>query len=53
VKKRRGKHERTIRELRLDGSIAVGEPLAKFQDVLSGTPVYKGASKTLMRPNND
>jgi circadian clock protein KaiC len=53
VKKRMGKHERTIRELRLDGGISVGEPLHDFQGVLSGTPVFKGAAKTLMGPKDD
>jgi circadian clock protein KaiC len=53
VKKRSGKHERTIRELRLDGSIVVGEPLSNFQGVLTGTPLFKGESRTLMGPNND
>jgi len=53
VKKRSGKHERTIRELRLDGGIAVGDPLTDFQGVLTGTPIFKGESKTLMRPNDD
>jgi circadian clock protein KaiC len=53
VKKRMGKHERTIRELRLDGGISVGEPLHDFQGVLTGTPVFKGAAKTLMGPNDD
>jgi circadian clock protein KaiC len=53
LKKRSGKHERTIRELRLDGEITVGEPLTCFQGVLTGTPVYKGASGTLLGPQND
>jgi circadian clock protein KaiC len=52
VKKRSGKHERTIRELRLDGGIAVGDPLHNFLGVLTGTPVFKGDSKTLMGPKN-
>jgi circadian clock protein KaiC len=39
VKKRRGYHERTIRELRLSSEgIKVGEPLTKFHGVLTGTP---------------
>jgi circadian clock protein KaiC len=48
VKKRSGKHERTIRELRLDGSIMVGEPLRDFQGILSGIPTYQGKSETLL-----
>ncbi len=48
VKKRSGSHERTIRELRLEGGIRVGEPLKGFQGVLTGTPVYRGESGDLM-----
>jgi circadian clock protein KaiC len=45
LKKRSGPHEKTIRELRLDSSgISVGEPLAEFQGVLTGVPVYRGRS---------
>jgi predicted ATP-dependent serine protease len=42
VKKRTGRHERTIRELRLEGGIRVGEPLREFQGVLTGVPHYGG-----------
>jgi len=43
VKKRSGKHERTIRELKLgNGGIAVGDPLRDFQGILTGTPSYHG-----------
>jgi circadian clock protein KaiC len=43
VKKRSGKHERTIRELTLDaGGVRVGPPLKEFHGVLSGTPTYHG-----------
>jgi circadian clock protein KaiC len=39
LKKRSGRHERTIRELRLDrGGLTIGEPLTHFQGVLTGTP---------------
>ena len=38
VKKRSGDHERSIRELRLQNGIVVGEPLLGFRGVLSGTP---------------
>lgn len=52
VKKRSGKHERTIRELSLgDQGIIVGEPLKEFHGVLSGTPVYYGSHPSLKRPN--
>jgi circadian clock protein KaiC len=39
VKKRAGRHERTIRELNFSSQgIAVGEPLKNFQGILTGTP---------------
>ncbi|QGM45467.1 ATPase domain-containing protein [Methylocystis heyeri] len=41
VKKRSGRHERTIRELVLDAcGVTVSEPLEGFSGVLTGTPVY-------------
>jgi circadian clock protein KaiC len=39
IKKRTGKHERTIRELVLDGGIAIGEPIRDFQGALTGAPM--------------
>ncbi len=43
LKKRSGPHEDTIRELRIgQGGITLGEPLARFHGVLSGTPTYFG-----------
>jgi circadian clock protein KaiC len=43
MKKRGSKHERTIREFRLDtGHIAVGEALRAFRGILTGVPVYEG-----------
>jgi circadian clock protein KaiC len=48
VKKRSGKHEETIRELRLrNGAISVGPPLKEFRGVLTGVPVYVGAGSSL------
>jgi circadian clock protein KaiC len=53
VKKRSGKHERTIRELRLaSGGVQLGKPLTDFQGVLTGTPYYRGSDASLMRPAN-
>jgi circadian clock protein KaiC len=47
LKKRSGIHERTIRELRLEpGRVSVGEPLTQFHGVLTGVPIYTGASAT-------
>jgi circadian clock protein KaiC len=44
-KRRSGSHERTIREIRMNSSqgISIGEPLQRFQGVLSGSPVYSRA----------
>jgi len=39
LKKRTGAHERTIRELRIDGEgLHIGEPLRNFRGVLTGVP---------------
>jgi circadian clock protein KaiC len=38
IKKRTGRHERTIRELVFEDGIRVGEPLREFQGVLGGVP---------------
>jgi circadian clock protein KaiC len=44
MKKRGSNHERTIRELRLDGGrIHVGEALRGFRGILTGVPLYEGA----------
>lgn len=49
MKKRGGAHERTIREFRIDrGGVRVGETLREFRGVLTGVPVYEGASGPLM-----
>lgn len=43
VKKRSGRHERTIRELQLGPEkIHVGRPLTEFHGVLTGVPTYTG-----------
>ena len=45
VKKRGGAHERTIRKFRLEGGgIKVGQPLRDFRGVLTGVPIFEGAS---------
>jgi circadian clock protein KaiC len=47
MKKRGGRHERTLREFRLDGGcISVGEALREFRGVLTGVPSYE-LSKTV------
>lgn len=50
LKKRAGKHERTIREYQIaEGGIRLGSPLSEFQGVLTGTPIYRGSSESLMK----
>lgn len=50
LKKRTGKHERSIREYRIDqGGLVLGDPLAEFRGVLTGVPVYHGKDEDLMR----
>jgi circadian clock protein KaiC len=54
VKKRTGKHERTIREFRIDkGGIQLGQPLKDFHGVLTGVPVYHGKGEVLMEQGSD
>ena len=51
MKKRGSKHERTLREFRLDGGrISVGGILREFRGVLTGVPFYEG-SLTGMKDN--
>ena len=48
VKKRSGRHERTIRELSLGKTgISVGKPLRDFHGVLGGTPTYLGPDSAI------
>jgi circadian clock protein KaiC len=49
IKNRAGRHEDTIRELRIDaGGVRVGAPLVDFRGVLTGTPEYTGEGEPLM-----
>jgi circadian clock protein KaiC len=49
LKNRGGMHEDAIRELRIDaGGVRVGEALAEFRGVLTGTPEYVGSQEPLM-----
>jgi circadian clock protein KaiC len=49
VKKRTGKHERTIREFTLtQRGVQIGNPLTDFHGVLSGTPSYEGKQEDLI-----
>jgi hypothetical protein len=47
MKKRGSRHERTIREFRLDeGRITVGAALRDFRGILTGVPVYEGPPRS-------
>lgn len=49
VKKRAGRHERTIREYNIDESgFRLGEPLTQFQGILRGVPAFVGEERGLM-----
>ena len=51
VKKRSGRHERTIREFKLESGkgICIGEPLKDFQGVLSGVPHFRGSENQIIK----
>ncbi|MET0249864.1 MAG: ATPase domain-containing protein [Sphingobium sp.] len=49
VKNRSGAHEDMIRELRIDArGLRVGEPLAEFRGIMTGTPKYMTGERGLM-----
>ena len=50
IKKRSGRHEKTIREFRLDPGegIRIGQPLKHFHGVLAGVPLFQGAPQHIM-----
>jgi circadian clock protein KaiC len=50
-KKRTGRHERTLRQLKItEGGITVGEPLAGFRGIMTGTPEYDGGTRMIGDP---
>jgi circadian clock protein KaiC len=51
VKKRSGRHEKTIREFKLEArkGICVGEPLRDFQGVLTSAPIFRGTEAQIMK----
>ncbi|HEV8362094.1 MAG TPA: ATPase domain-containing protein [Gemmatimonadaceae bacterium] len=49
VKKRTGQHERTIRELKFQDGITVGEPIVTFHGILTGTPELVGSNAAEFR----
>jgi circadian clock protein KaiC len=54
IKKRTGKHEKTIREFRIDDrGLTVGEPLSQFQGVLRGVPTFRGQGSGLLGKNSE
>ncbi|HWE37331.1 MAG TPA: ATPase domain-containing protein [Isosphaeraceae bacterium] len=52
VKKRSGRHERTIRELRLGDGLSLGPPLVDFEGILSGTPSFRGPAGSRKGPGD-
>ncbi len=53
VKKRRGAHERTLRELKIGSTgMQVGEVLQEFDGVLTGVPRYRGKQGRLLADND-
>jgi circadian clock protein KaiC len=51
VKKRAGRHERTIREYKIDDAgVTLGDPLTQFQGVLRGVPDFVGQASGLLGP---
>ena len=50
-KKRTGHHQRTLRQLKITAEgVSVGEPLAGFRGVMTGTPEYAGETKMIAPP---
>ena len=54
IKKRSGRHEKTIREFKLEQGkgIRIGEPLKEFQGVLTGVPIFHGGSEKMLSSRN-
>jgi circadian clock protein KaiC len=54
IKKRSGRHEKTIREFKLEPGkgIRIGQPLQEFQGVLTGIPVFQGAAEKMLSSRN-
>ena len=51
VKHRTADHERLIREFDIGrGGIRIGEPIVEFENVLAGTPRYRGGGGELLEP---
>ncbi|WP_404308449.1 ATPase domain-containing protein [Neorhodopirellula lusitana] len=49
IKKRTGRHERTIREFKLSSKgVEIGPPLTQFRGILTGVPEFTGTQETLI-----
>jgi len=54
IKTRTARHERTIREFQISSDgLRLGEPLDRFQGVLTGVPTFSGTRDTLMASQID
>jgi circadian clock protein KaiC len=54
LKRRGGRHERTVREFRFGNrGIRIGDPLIEFQGVLTGVPTYTGEEAPLLRRKSE
>jgi circadian clock protein KaiC len=54
VKKRRGAHEHTLREMRIgSGGVRIGAVLRDFEGVLTGTPRYRGKDGRLLSKQDE
>jgi circadian clock protein KaiC len=55
IKKRSGRHEKTIREFKLEAGhgIRVGQPLKEFQGVLTGVPVFQGGISQMIAASHE
>jgi circadian clock protein KaiC len=55
IKKRSGRHEKTIREFKLESGkgVRIGQPLKEFQGVLTGVPVFHGRSRKMMSASDE
>jgi circadian clock protein KaiC len=53
IKKRSGRHEKTIREMRLEAGrgLRIGKPLKQFQGILTGAPAFQGGADQMMEPS--
>ena len=54
IKKRSGRHEKTIREFTLEAGkgIRIGPPLEEFQGVLTGVPVFRGDNERILQASD-